>query len=126
MLFHNAYNSMIVYTLIYFVGNVHTVPADGKSYPKKLQVVTIHYTASCPSKEGDGKKWKVFDSSHKRGKPLTFRLGCEQVIPGLEQGVAQVSLPYTAFSFHFLNVKLSEAQSVHAVVYCRPNCYNRV
>jgi len=35
---------------------------------------------------------ELFDSSRDRGKPLKFRVGCEQVIPGLDDGVAQLSV----------------------------------
>lgn len=62
---------------------------DGLSYPKKFQVVTIHYTAWTESPNGDGTLVE-FDSTLKRGKPLTFQLGAEQVIRGLEEGVSQV------------------------------------
>ena len=66
--------------------------ADGLTYPKRGQVVTIHYTATTTSPKGDGAMVE-FDSTHKRGKPLSFRLGSEQVVPGLEEGVAQVGFP---------------------------------
>lgn len=68
-----------------------TVAGDGLSYPKKMQVVTIHYTASCPTDDGTG-SWRIFDSTLKRGKPFSFCIGAEQVVPGLEEGVAQLSV----------------------------------
>ena len=37
----------------------------------------------------DGTAW---DSSRKREKPLRFRVGTGQVIPGLDEGVKQLSL----------------------------------
>ena len=37
----------------------------------------------------DGKQW---DSSRERGKPFKFKLGAEQVIPGLDEGVSQLSI----------------------------------
>mmetsp|Transcript_54353 Transcript_54353/g.80615 ORF Transcript_54353/g.80615 Transcript_54353/m.80615 type:complete len:120 (-) Transcript_54353:73-432(-) len=67
------------------------VAGDGLTYPKRGQVVTIHYTATTTSPKGDGAMVE-FDSTHKRGKPLSFRLGSEQVVPGLEEGVAQLSV----------------------------------
>ena len=33
-----------------------------------------------------------FDSSRDRGKPFKFKIGSEQVIPGLDQGVSQLSI----------------------------------
>lgn len=57
---------------------------DGIRYPKKGQTVTIHYTGYLP----DGSQ---FDSSRDRGKPFKFKLGAEQVIKGLDEGVSQVS-----------------------------------
>lgn len=49
---------------------------DGIRYPKKGQTVTIHYTGYLR----DGTQW---DSSRDRGKPFKFKLGAEQVIPGV-------------------------------------------
>ena len=37
----------------------------------------------------DGSQW---DSSRDRGKPFKFKLGAEQVIPGLDEGVSQLSI----------------------------------
>jgi FK506-binding protein 1 len=58
---------------------------DGNNYPKKGNTVVVHYTGSLK----DGTIW---DSSRDRGKPFKFKLGADQVIPGLDQGVAQLSL----------------------------------
>ena len=58
---------------------------DGINYPKKQQTVTVHYTGYL----ADGSQ---FDSSRDRGKPFKFKLGAEQVIPGLDEGVAQLSI----------------------------------
>ncbi|CAM9128457.1 unnamed protein product [Phaeothamnion confervicola] len=58
---------------------------DGKNYPRRGQYVEIHYTAFLEN-------GTQFDSSRERGKPFRFRLGCEQVVPGLDDGVAQISV----------------------------------
>lgn len=58
---------------------------DGINYPRPGNVVTIHYTGFL----ADGSR---FDSSRDRGKPFKFKLGTEQVIPGLDLGVAQLSI----------------------------------
>lgn len=44
------------------------------------QLINIHYTA----RFADG---TVFDSSYKRGRPLTMRVGVGKVIKGLDQGI---------------------------------------
>jgi FK506-binding protein 1 len=49
---------------------------DGINYPTKGNVVTIHYTGSL--KDGT-----IFDSSRDRDKPFRFKLGADQVIPGM-------------------------------------------
>ena len=58
---------------------------DTTSYPQTSQSVAIHYDAYL----GNGSAW---DSSRKRQKPLRFRVGTGQVIPGLDEGVKQLSL----------------------------------
>ena len=58
---------------------------DGINYPRPGNTVTVHYTGFL----ADGSRW---DSSRDRGKPLKFKLGSEQVIPGLDLGVAQLSI----------------------------------
>ena len=47
--------------------------------------MTVHYTGYL----SDGRR---FDSSRDRGKPFKFKIGAEQVIPGLDLGVAQLSI----------------------------------
>ena len=49
---------------------------DGINYPRPGNVVTVHYTGFL----SDGSR---FDSSRDRGKPLKFKLGADQVIPGI-------------------------------------------
>ena len=56
----------------------------GINYPQQGQEVIIHYTACLK----DGPE---FDSTRKR-KPFRFHLLAEQVIPGLETGVSQLSI----------------------------------
>jgi FK506-binding protein 1 len=63
---------------------------DVNSYPQPTQSVAIHYDAYLPN----GKLW---DSSRKRKRPLRFRLGTGQVIAGLDEGVAQLSVGSRAY-----------------------------
>ena len=58
---------------------------DGVNYPRSGNTVTVHYTGFLP----DGARW---DSSRDRGKPFKFKLGSDQVIPGLDLGVSQLSI----------------------------------
>lgn len=48
--------------------------------PPPGELINIHYTA----RFADG---TVFDSSYKRGRPLTMRIGMGKVLPGLDQGI---------------------------------------
>ena len=59
---------------------------DGINYPRAGNIVTVHYTGFLAK---DGTRW---DSSRDRNKPFKFKLGAEQVIPGLDHGVAQLSI----------------------------------
>ena len=60
---------------------------DGIHFPHPGQMVSVHYDAFIVN----GKQW---DSTRGpgRGQPLRFRLGKGQVIPGLDEGIEQVSL----------------------------------
>ncbi|KAJ8605124.1 hypothetical protein CTAYLR_000441 [Chrysophaeum taylorii] len=58
---------------------------DGMNYPQAGHTVTVHYSGYLPNGE-------LFDSSRDRGKPFKFKLGGEQVIPGLDEGIAQLSI----------------------------------
>uniref|UniRef100_A0A0A9G1J6 peptidylprolyl isomerase n=1 Tax=Arundo donax TaxID=35708 RepID=A0A0A9G1J6_ARUDO len=49
--------------------------------PPRGELINIHYTARFP----DG---TVFDSSYKRGRPLTMRIGAGKILRGLEQGIS--------------------------------------
>ena len=53
--------------------------------PKAGQKVKVHYT-------GKLKDGTVFDSSVKRGEPIEFVLGVGQVIPGWDEGIADMKL----------------------------------
>eukprot|EP00760_Papus_ankaliazontas_P002632 PhM_4_TR11197/c0_g1_i1/m.64148/K09568/FKBP1; FK506-binding protein 1 len=63
------------------------IEGDGKTYPKKGQLVSVHYTGYLNDKDNT-----EFDSTHRRGKPFKFRLQCGEVIKGWDEGVAQMSL----------------------------------
>ncbi|TYZ68571.1 hypothetical protein PybrP1_006098 [[Pythium] brassicae (nom. inval.)] len=68
------------------------VAGDGINYPKKGQTVVVHYTGYLQ----DGRK---FDSSRDREKPFKFKLGAEQVIPGLDEGVERLCMKERAKLF---------------------------
>ena len=52
--------------------------------PQQGQKVTVHY-------RGTLENGQVFDESYQRGQPISFTLGVGQVIPGWDQGIAQLS-----------------------------------
>eukprot|EP00996_Jenningsia_fusiforme_P004522 NODE_5354_length_686_cov_29.739403_g4980_i0.p1 GENE.NODE_5354_length_686_cov_29.739403_g4980_i0~~NODE_5354_length_686_cov_29.739403_g4980_i0.p1 ORF type:complete len:109 (-),score=19.26 NODE_5354_length_686_cov_29.739403_g4980_i0:221-547(-) len=61
------------------------IEGDGKTYPKKGQIVSVHYVGMLP----DGSE---FDSTRKRGRPFKFRLASGEVVKGWDEGVSQMSL----------------------------------
>lgn len=66
---------------------IKTISAgDGKTYPKKGDTLTMHYTGTLAE---TGAK---FDSSVDRGQPFTFRIGVGEVIEGWDAGVIKMSL----------------------------------
>jgi len=60
---------------------------DGIHFPHPGQLVSIHYDAFIVN----GKQWDSTQGPG-RGQPLRFRIGKGQVIPGLDEGIEQVSL----------------------------------
>ena len=60
-------------------------PGDGKTFPKKGDMLTMHYHGAL----SNGKK---FDSSYDRGSPFKFQIGVGQVIKGWDEGVVKMSL----------------------------------
>jgi peptidylprolyl isomerase len=63
-------------------GLEYVILVEGKGEkPKAGQTVKVHY-------DGTLQNGTVFDSSRKRGEPLSFTLGVGQVIPGWDEGIA--------------------------------------
>ena len=53
--------------------------------PTAGQTIAVHYRGTLT----DGSE---FDSSHKRGKPLEFKVGTGQVIKGWDEGMLEIKL----------------------------------
>ncbi|KAK7100320.1 peptidyl-prolyl cis-trans isomerase FKBP1B-like [Littorina saxatilis] len=60
-------------------------PGDGNTFPKKGQMVVVHYTGTIAS------SGYVFDSSRDRNNPFRFKLGSGEVIKGWEEGISKMS-----------------------------------
>jgi FK506-binding protein 1 len=60
------------------------IPGDGKTFPQKGDIVSIHYIATLE----DG---SIFDSSYKRGTPFVVEIGTGKVIRGWDEGVPLLS-----------------------------------
>jgi len=64
-------------------------PGDGKTFPKKGDVVVMHYVG----KLANG---KVFDSSRQRGQPFRTVIGVGRLIKGWDEGIPTMSLGESA------------------------------
>jgi FKBP-type peptidyl-prolyl cis-trans isomerase len=60
-------------------------PCPG-AFAKKGDTVHVHYQGYIDKSSAAGQHDKMFDSSLKRGKPFTFKLGAGQVIAGWDKG----------------------------------------
>ena len=65
---------------------VQHTPGDGKTFPEKGDVLTMHYVGLLAANNNK------FDSSVDRGKPFEFTIGAGQVIAGWDQGIMKMSL----------------------------------
>ncbi|EXB80875.1 Peptidyl-prolyl cis-trans isomerase FKBP16-2 [Morus notabilis] len=61
------------------LGYCDVQPGSGQEAPYG-ELINVHYTA----RFADG---RVFDSSYKRGRPLTMRIGVGKILRGLDQGI---------------------------------------
>lgn len=58
----------------------------------KGQIVSVHYTGWLYDASKADKRGEKFDSSRDRNEPFQFRLGAGEVIPGWDQGVADMKV----------------------------------
>lgn len=64
----------------------YIITEEGKgAKPNKHNNVTVHYSGALTN-------GKVFDSSYKRNKPFTFKLGLGNVIKGWDEGIALLNV----------------------------------
>jgi len=64
-------------------------PGDGKNFPKKGDVVVMHYVGKLTN-------GKVFDSSRQRGQPFRSVIGVGRLIKGWDEGIPTMSLGESA------------------------------
>merc|ERR1712228_1069221 len=64
-------------------------PGDGVTFPKRGDVLTMHYVGT---NHGGPHHGKLFDSSRLKQRPFKFPIGAGQVIKGWDEGVMQMSL----------------------------------
>jgi hypothetical protein len=65
-------------------------PARQPARPTVARRSPLSRTAGhAPRRGADG---TIFDTTYKRNRPLKFKLGCQQVVEGWDEGVSQLSL----------------------------------
>lgn len=64
-----------------------THEGTGTQRTKTGDKISMHYRGTLPQEDG-----KEFDSSYKRGDPLSFKLGAGQVIKGWDEGLQNMAV----------------------------------